>query len=65
MAIPRISYGLLRSAARAPASRASTLRPGAQQVRTQVRGKDDLGGPGGQQPPPKSPGGPEIVKRNW
>ncbi|KAL7941767.1 hypothetical protein V8C42DRAFT_167748 [Trichoderma barbatum] len=28
-------------------------------------GKEDLGGPGGQQPPPQSPGGPEALKRNW
>ncbi|KAL6807007.1 hypothetical protein GGI42DRAFT_265792 [Trichoderma sp. SZMC 28013] len=28
-------------------------------------GKDDLGGPGGQQPPPRNPGGPEALKRNW
>jgi hypothetical protein len=28
-------------------------------------GKDDLGGPGGQQAPPPSPGGPEKFKRNW
>ncbi|KAL7933970.1 hypothetical protein V8C35DRAFT_280288 [Trichoderma chlorosporum] len=27
--------------------------------------KDNLGGPGGQQPPPRNPGGPEALKRNW
>lgn len=26
---------------------------------------DDLGGPGGQVPPPQNPGGPDAVKRNW
>ncbi|KAL3594509.1 hypothetical protein FPOAC2_08822 [Fusarium poae] len=25
----------------------------------------NLGGPGGQQPPPQAPGGPEALKRNW
>jgi hypothetical protein len=25
----------------------------------------NLGGPGGQQPPPDAPGGPEVLKRNW
>ncbi|KAM0264271.1 hypothetical protein ACHAQJ_000760 [Trichoderma viride] len=30
-------------------------------------GRDDgnLGGPGGQQPPPRNPGGPEALRRNW
>lgn len=32
---------------------------------TAFGGKDDLGGPHGQQPPPRSPGGPEALKRNW
>ncbi|RGP76360.1 hypothetical protein FLONG3_5244 [Fusarium longipes] len=25
----------------------------------------NLGGPGGQQPPPEAPGGPDALKRNW
>ncbi|OAA41776.1 hypothetical protein NOR_05284 [Metarhizium rileyi] len=38
----------------------------ATQVRHKIIYKDgDLGGPGGQQPPPPRPGGPEAVKRNW
>lgn len=32
---------------------------------THVYPDGDLGGPGGQQPPPQAPGGPEAVKRNW
>ncbi|EGR49636.1 uncharacterized protein TRIREDRAFT_106591 [Trichoderma reesei QM6a] len=28
-------------------------------------GKEDLGGPGGQQPIPPNPGGPEALRRNW
>lgn len=34
----------------------------------QLDGKDTeghMGGPGGQQPPPQNPGGPEAVARNW
>ncbi|KAK7432352.1 hypothetical protein QQZ08_000914 [Neonectria magnoliae] len=30
-----------------------------------VPGEDNLGGPGGQQPVPPKPGGPEALKRNW
>lgn len=28
-------------------------------------GKENLGGPGGQQPIPPNPGGPEALRRNW
>ncbi|PTB69307.1 hypothetical protein BBK36DRAFT_1155887 [Trichoderma citrinoviride] len=28
-------------------------------------GKEDIGGPGGQQPVPPNPGGPEALRRNW
>lgn len=34
-----------------------------QQAR-QISNKDDLGGPGGQEPPPPKPEGPEAIKRN-
>jgi len=69
MAIPRASSGMLRSQIR-PASRraAPHLRAGAgHQVRntTKVYGKDDLGGPGGQEPRPSKQAGPETIKRNW
>ena len=69
MAIPRASSGMLRSQIR-PASRraAPHLRAGVgQQVRntTKVHGKDDLGGPGGQEPRPSKQAGPETIKRNW
>lgn len=50
----------------AAATRTSMLlRNNGVQRRAQTRGPDDLGGPGGQQPPPKNPGGPDAVKRNW
>ena len=73
MSIPRVSYGLVaRSGVRAHAAAAassSLMRSGGAgggaQIRTQIRGKEDLGGPGGQQPAPKQPGGPDAVKRNW
>ncbi|KAJ4136385.1 hypothetical protein NW768_003998 [Fusarium equiseti] len=32
---------------------------------THVHPDGNLGGPGGQQPPPQAPGGPEAIKRNW
>jgi hypothetical protein len=71
MAIPRASSGMLRSRLRARPTGAAPL--GARQtnpsrttqVRTKATSRDDLGGPGGQQPPPKNPGGPEALKRNW
>lgn len=68
MAIPRASCGMLRSQIR-PASRSSAphhLRGAAQQqVRTKIQGPDDLGGPGGQEPRPSKPAGPDTMKRNW
>ncbi|KAF5674177.1 hypothetical protein FHETE_3010 [Fusarium heterosporum] len=30
-----------------------------------VRSDGNLGGPGGQQPAPASPGGPESIKQSW
>lgn len=64
MAIPRASSGMLRSQIRhRPAAAATPLRH--TQVRTQMRGKDDLGGPGGQEPPPNSPSGADTLKKNW
>ncbi|KHN94954.1 uncharacterized protein MAM_07181 [Metarhizium album ARSEF 1941] len=63
MALPKVptATGLLRHSTRPAASRASLP-----QLRRKVtRGDGDLGGPGGQQPPPPNPGGPEAVKRNW
>lgn len=68
MAIPRASSGMLRSQIR-PACRnaAPPLRPSAGAPRTManIHGKDDLGGPGGQEPRPSKPAGPEAMKRNW
>lgn len=57
---------LLRPAA-VQTARTST-RTGAaviHQRRCLTRGPDDLGGPGGQEPPPSNPGGPEVIKRRW
>ncbi|KAK8926994.1 hypothetical protein H634G_02035 [Metarhizium anisopliae BRIP 53293] len=66
MALPRIPPGLLRNHIRPAASRATSPRVTAAQLRHKITSKDgDLGGPGGQQPPPPNPGGPEAVKRNW
>ncbi|KFG78723.1 hypothetical protein MANI_002032 [Metarhizium anisopliae] len=66
MALPRVPAGLLRNHIRPAASRATSPRVTAAQLRHKTTSKDgDLGGPGGQQPPPPNPGGPEAVKRNW
>ena len=48
-----------------PASAASVapLLRNHQQVRLQHDG--DLGGPGGQEPPPQRPAGADTIKRNW
>ncbi|KAF4336619.1 hypothetical protein FBEOM_9495 [Fusarium beomiforme] len=51
-----------------PVVRIPLLRP---QIRfattnpTHVYPDDNLGGPGGQQPPPARPGGPEAIRKNW
>ncbi|KAK5993850.1 hypothetical protein PT974_07287 [Cladobotryum mycophilum] len=63
MPFPRASSGMLRTLIR-PARTAAPLR--STQIRTQtIGGKESLGGPGGQQPPPRNPGGPEALQRNW
>ncbi|KOS17026.1 hypothetical protein ESCO_005952 [Escovopsis weberi] len=58
--LPRSS--LLRSAVRPALS--SNHHVLSRQTRT-VFGRDSLGGPGGQEPRPPSPGGPEALRRNW
>jgi hypothetical protein len=68
--ISKASASLLRI--RAVTSRAKTLQPfAATQFRRKITASDgqelgdDLGGAGGQQAPPRKPGSPEAVKRNW
>ncbi|PHH60230.1 hypothetical protein CDD81_1930 [Ophiocordyceps australis] len=59
MTVPRASSGLLRS--RIP------IRPVTAAPRVSLsRGlKDDLGGPYGQEPPPKDPSSLAAARRNW
>ncbi|PHH78905.1 hypothetical protein CDD82_2777 [Ophiocordyceps australis] len=59
MALPRASSGLLRS--RIP------IRPVTPAPRfSRSRGlKDNLGGPYGQEPPPKNPSSLDAARRNW
>ncbi|KAH7165709.1 hypothetical protein EDB81DRAFT_754437 [Dactylonectria macrodidyma] len=49
----------------ATAPSAPHLRPSQVRFVQHVRDDGDLGGPGGQQPAPSKPGGPEALKRNW
>ncbi|GJN75676.1 hypothetical protein VFPFJ_08330 [Purpureocillium lilacinum] len=70
MAILRASSGgLLRAAAgrrAAPPGRSVLAATAATTPRLHVRGvKDDLGGPGGQEPPPEKPSGTDAIRRNW
>ncbi|QPC61921.1 hypothetical protein HYE67_004152 [Fusarium culmorum] len=53
-----------------PVARMPFLRPQRRLASTKpnpkhVHSDGNLGGPGGQQPPPQAPGGPEALKRNW
>ncbi|KAH6893069.1 hypothetical protein B0T10DRAFT_457183 [Thelonectria olida] len=66
MALARSST-LLRSQLRPVAGLPAPLLRRAQGRSAAVfnAGKEDLGGPGGQQPVPGKPGGPEMLKRNW
>ncbi|KAJ4256659.1 hypothetical protein NW762_008755 [Fusarium torreyae] len=50
---------VVRLAALRPQIRLATTNP------THVHPDGNLGGPGGQQPAPQAPGGPEAIKRNW
>ncbi|ATY62149.1 hypothetical protein A9K55_009169 [Cordyceps militaris] len=59
MNTPAARQLLLRSVPRL-APRAVATRPQTRPVST----KDDLGGPGGQMPPPQKPAGPEAIRRN-
>ncbi|CAM1507891.1 Fc.00g047390.m01.CDS01 [Cosmosporella sp. VM-42] len=64
MSLQRSSINILRRAAvTAPLRRVQIRHASAQPGH--LKNDGDLGGPGGQQPPPPSPGGPEALKRNW
>ncbi|EHK42140.1 hypothetical protein TRIATDRAFT_84109 [Trichoderma atroviride IMI 206040] len=64
----RSSTVLFRTALRPAFASRSAIAPFSTTVSaraTTYGHKDDLGGPGGQQPPPRNPGGPDALKRNW
>ncbi|KAG5981624.1 hypothetical protein E4U55_002736 [Claviceps digitariae] len=65
VATPRASAGLLRGRIRVPPSRAVRASPRYMSATQVSRVKDDLGGPGGQQPPPRKPSGVEILREQW
>ncbi|KAM0433948.1 hypothetical protein ACHAPT_003892 [Fusarium lateritium] len=54
---------MLRSSLRPVA--APLLRPAQARFAGTIHPEGSLGGPGGQQPAPPNPGGPEALKRNW
>ncbi|OAA71260.1 hypothetical protein ISF_01811 [Cordyceps fumosorosea ARSEF 2679] len=60
MNAPTAARSLLRRGIPRLAPRTLTARLQTRPVSSQ----DDLGGPGGQMPPPPKPGGPEAIKRN-
>ncbi|KAM3530963.1 hypothetical protein MY4038_004726 [Beauveria bassiana] len=60
MNTPTAARQLLRSSVPRLAPRVCAVR---QQTR-QLSKQEDLGGPGGQEPPPQKPAGPEAFKRN-
>ncbi|RFU79232.1 hypothetical protein TARUN_2944 [Trichoderma arundinaceum] len=62
------SIGLFRTVLRPAFASRSVIAPFSTTAPARVSafgGKEDLGGPGGQQPPPQSPGGPDLLRRNW
>ncbi|KAG5950770.1 hypothetical protein E4U53_004441 [Claviceps sorghi] len=61
-ATPRAA-GLLRSRITAAPSRALRASPRYISATQVPRAKDDLGGPGGQQPPPRKPG--DLSRQQW
>ncbi|KAG6017534.1 hypothetical protein E4U54_006506 [Claviceps lovelessii] len=62
---PRASAGLLRNRIKAPPSRAVRASPRYMSATQVSRVKDDLGGPGGQQPPPRKPFNPDMLRQQW
>jgi hypothetical protein len=70
MSMHRASANMLRSCLRttavtAPLRRSQIRAIGAKPSPGHIKDDGDLGGPGGQKPPPQAPGGPEALKRNW
>ncbi|KAF7559269.1 hypothetical protein G7046_g4876 [Stylonectria norvegica] len=63
MSLSRTSAVLLRTHLR-PSVGTAPLRSQTR-FRSHLNQGGDLGGPGGQKPPPANPGGPEAIKRNW
>ncbi|KAG6003014.1 hypothetical protein E4U21_002449 [Claviceps maximensis] len=65
-AAPRASAGLLRNRIKVSVpSRAVRASPRYMSATQVSRVKDDLGGPGGQQPPPGKPGGYDVLRQQW
>ncbi|KAG6040081.1 hypothetical protein E4U41_001422 [Claviceps citrina] len=56
---------LLRNPIGARTSRAVTASPRFISATRAPRVKDDIGGPGGQQPPPQRPGGFDALRQHW
>ncbi|KAF4977687.1 hypothetical protein FZEAL_5828 [Fusarium zealandicum] len=66
MTLIQTSAAMLRCRIRPVAGAAAPLlRPAQARFQGHVHPEGNLGGPGGQQPPPANPGGPEALKRNW
>lgn len=64
----RSSTALFRTALRPAFASRSAIAPFSTTAAARdltYKDKDNLRGPGGQQPPPQKPGGPEALKRNW
>lgn len=65
MSLSRLATATLRPARFRASTGAAPLLRGAPQRRPFTQGPDDLGGPGGQEPPPPNPGGADVLKRRW
>ncbi|RGP66828.1 hypothetical protein FSPOR_6423 [Fusarium sporotrichioides] len=56
---------ILRPVARMPFMRCQRRLASTKPNPKHIHSDGNLGGPGGQMPPPQAPGGPEALKRNW
>ncbi|KFA46517.1 hypothetical protein S40293_10792 [Stachybotrys chartarum IBT 40293] len=65
MSLSRLANAPLRPARFRPSTGADPLLRAAPQRRPFTQGPDNLGGPGGQEPPPPNPGGVDVLKRRW
>ncbi|KAH8177086.1 hypothetical protein LIA77_02168 [Sarocladium implicatum] len=65
MSLYRASTQAVRSNLRPCVARAHFHASAFQAVKFEGKDMDDMGGPGGQVPPPQNPGGPDAAKRNW